>query len=55
MNFNQFEMFIKNRRIMDRRKENDGHLNSKSHVEKHYKFFENSEEDVSEKENKKIK
>ena len=39
---------------MDRRKKNDGHLNSKS-VEKHYKFFENSEEDVSEKENKKMK
>ena len=42
-------MFTKNRRIMDKREENDKHLNSKSYVETYYKFFENSEEDVNEK------
>ena len=42
-------MCTKNRRIMDRRNKNDGHLNFESYVETHYKFFENSEEDVSEK------
>ena len=37
---------------MDRRKENDGHLNSKSYVETHNKFFEDSGEDISKEENK---